>query len=366
MIVNTIIFTIFILFLYLLIEIISYVFTPERDVELDLGDLKILGKSGESVLGVLLQNEIMLPGSCGGKGSCGLCRCKIESSKVVATEAAILSKEEQAKGVRLACQHYLYEGFREVQLAKEVLNAVSMEVEILGIEKLCSTLYEFSFKRPNGFHFEAGNYLVVKVPSYEITIFGKVIKNFELLMRAYSISSGESSDRLKIIVALVYDNLLGEAIGLGSSWLFSRVVGDKVEIVGPYGDFGLQKTSKRKCFIAGGAGIAPVLSILESNDQLEAELWFGTRRESYEAYRGLLEGLRGKNGNFSYRIAVSDDEFTCQMVDEYFLGEYLKKPEDISDVEFYLCGPGKMIESTLVMLDKVGADRRSIFYDNFG
>jgi Na+-transporting NADH:ubiquinone oxidoreductase subunit F len=36
------------------------------------------------------------------------------------------------------------------------------------------------------------------------------------------------------------------------------------------------------------------------------------------------------------------------------------------DCEYYLCGPPLMIKAVLSMLDEIGVDPTSIFYDDFG
>ena len=62
--------------------------------------------AGSTLLNTLTDAGIFLPSACGGKGSCGVCTCKVISGGggVLPTELGHLSRGEAAEGVRLACQ----------------------------------------------------------------------------------------------------------------------------------------------------------------------------------------------------------------------------------------------------------------------
>ena len=60
---------------------------------------------GEKLLGALEHGGVHLPTSCGGAGTCGLCRVTVTGAgDVLPTERAALNETEIANGVRLACQ----------------------------------------------------------------------------------------------------------------------------------------------------------------------------------------------------------------------------------------------------------------------
>ncbi|HCX59538.1 MAG TPA: oxidoreductase, partial [Candidatus Cloacimonas sp.] len=63
-------------------------------------------KGGNSLLATLSDNQIFIPSACGGRGSCGACKCKVieGGGPLLPTEKPLLSKAEQAGSIRLGCQ----------------------------------------------------------------------------------------------------------------------------------------------------------------------------------------------------------------------------------------------------------------------
>ena len=63
-------------------------------------------EKGESLLDILLSDNLFVDNPCGGKGLCGKCRVRMLGDDVPAptpTEEKLLSVEELARGIRLAC-----------------------------------------------------------------------------------------------------------------------------------------------------------------------------------------------------------------------------------------------------------------------
>lgn len=77
------------------------------------------------LLDVLKKRNINIRSTCGGGGSCGLCRVKLLSTAPI-TEAdqRLLSKEELQQGYRLSCQAYLTDGLH-VELPHKSLEKLS-------------------------------------------------------------------------------------------------------------------------------------------------------------------------------------------------------------------------------------------------
>ena len=55
--------------------------TPKGEVKVDInhGEKELVTEPGSTLLATLGNNKIFLPSACGGKGSCGMCRCQVES-----------------------------------------------------------------------------------------------------------------------------------------------------------------------------------------------------------------------------------------------------------------------------------------------
>ena len=165
--------------------------------------------------------------------------------------------------------------------------------------------------------------------------------------------------------------------GIVSSWLFGLKPGDKVEVSGPYGDFGANASDREMVLIGGGVGMAPLRAII--HDQLERvgttrkiSFWYGARSRIDLFYADAFDDLAARYPNFSWTAALSDptpdDAWTgpTGFIHKVAYTSYLKTHPAPETCEYYLCGPPLMIQAVLGMLDECGVDDDSIFNDDFG
>jgi len=75
-------------------------------VEREDENKEIVIQGGSTLLSVLIDNDMEIPASCGGRGSCGFCKINLRSGggDILPTEEMFISKEERKTGTRLACQ----------------------------------------------------------------------------------------------------------------------------------------------------------------------------------------------------------------------------------------------------------------------
>lgn len=76
--------------------------TVEKDGESEVFEVE----GGDNLLTYLTEKGIEINSSCGGKGSCGYCKCRVTSGggTILPTEELYMSRQEKAEGMRLACQ----------------------------------------------------------------------------------------------------------------------------------------------------------------------------------------------------------------------------------------------------------------------
>lgn len=204
-------------------------------------DLVVEG--GQTLLSGLIENEIFIPSACGGKGTCGYCKCAVKegAGPVLPTEKTILTKEDLAENKRLSCQVKV-KGDLEIEVPDDMLNAKAYETKVTKIEDLTYDikLIEFELLGDEVVEFKPGQYMQFKIPETDE-------------FRAYSIASTPSDKKkLQFMVRLVPD-------GICSSYIHQQLeVGDEITLTGPYGDFFLQEDSKKDIVcIAGGVGVPP-------------------------------------------------------------------------------------------------------------
>ncbi len=141
--------------------------------------------------------------------------------------------------------------------------------------------------------------------------------------------------------------------------------------------FFAQDTENEMVFIGGGAGMAPLRSIIfdqlkRLNTSRKISYWYGGRSLKELFYLDDFEQLEKEYDNFSWNIALSDPlpedkwEGYTGFIHKVVYENYLKNHDAPEEIEYYLCGPPMMIEAVKVMLDNLGVEPDNIYLDDFG
>lgn len=366
------------------------------------GERVIMAELGEKLLAALDNGGVHLPTSCGGVGTCGLCRVQVSSTgpgdAVWPIERASLSDGEIAKGFRLACQTVV-RGDLDLTVSPELLVAKRWQCTVSETRTLAPLIKEIILDLPEGEHvdFPAGCYVLLKAPAFTLS-FSDIdigseyeadwqrmglrqlsVKNGSEERRAFSlVNRPGDKGRLILNIRLALPPLANPDAppGVVSSYLFGLSVGDTVQVSGPYGNFFVQDTDCEMIFIGGGVGMAPLYTHVY--DQLERakttrtiSYWYGARGLADLYYADEMEKLAQDHANFSWHVVLSDpapDEAWAGergFVHEVVYGKYLSTHPDPKNCEYYLCGPPLMIEAVHTILDKLGVSPEKIFFDDF-
>lgn len=205
---------------------------------------------------------------------------------------------------------------------------------------------EVTLKRPEGFEFEAGQYLQLGLPSL-------LYSDSAGRSRVFSIAS--SPLNTKDICVTFRDSGSGFKRTLKALKKNAPVV-----IEGPYGYFKLSKKSTRPMvFIAGGIGITPFLSMLQFAAAMELEapitlLYANSSKES-AAYLKELQELSKRSA--SIRIVS-----TLNRIDEQLLVSNVTDPYDSL---WYISGPPAMVDSARNQLMFSEIDEAMICFEEF-
>jgi Na+-transporting NADH:ubiquinone oxidoreductase subunit F len=358
---------------------------------------------GDTLLAALEEAGVHLPTSCGGKGTCGLCRVRIsggtEQDAILPVERVALKEPQIAQGYRLACQ-LIVRGDLEVEVPPELLVAQHWHCTVLESRALAPLIKEIVLGLPEQEHqaFPAGCYVIVVAPPYELDFDDIEIGppydadwqrmglrrlragSDSELSRAYSlVNRPGQSDRLvlNIRLALPPPKAPQAPPGVVSSYLFSLEPGDSVLASGYYGDFFIRDTDREIVLIGGGVGMAPLYA--HAHDQLERvqtrrtmSFWYGARSLKDLYYADEMERLAREHANFSWHVALSDpaadDDWDGDRgyIHTIIVDKYLGNHPAPGDCEYYLCGPPLMIKAICAELDRLGVSAQNIFYDDFG
>jgi propane monooxygenase reductase subunit len=140
-----------------------------------------------------------------------------------------------------------------------------------------------------------------------------------------------------------------------------------VDVTGPYGVFTLRDTDRPLVFIGGGAGMAPILSLLrlmvEEGVDRPAVYYYGAREEQDLFHLDELVELEAALPNFRFVPALSDAEWEGETG---LVTDVCERNEpDLGQVDAYLCGPPPMVDAAQEMLMRLGVDESRIHYDKF-
>lgn len=381
--------------------------TPKGKVKITInGKKEVEVQPGSSLLSTLANEQIFLPSACGGKGSCGQCKCRVTEGggSILPTEVGFFSRKQIQDHWRLGCQTKVNESL-SISVPDSVLSVKKWECEVVSNRNVATFIKEFVVRLPEGesLNFEAGGYIQVDVPKITVDfkdiavepeyredwdkmgLWNLQMRNPEPQFRAYSMANAPSEGNIIMLNVRIatppFDRKKGQFLnvnpGICSSYIYSLKPGDKVTISGPYGEFHVKETINEMMFIGGGAGMAPMRSqifdqVKTKNTSRKASFWYGGRSLRELFYVDDFTELEREHPNFSFHIALSEpkpeDHWTGDVgfIHNVIFENYLKNHPEPEEIEYYLCGPPMMISAVLRMLDDLGVPKENIMFDDFG
>lgn len=358
-------------------------------------------RGGTTLLGALVENHIYLPSACGGKGTCGTCKCKVihGGGDILPTELSLVNRKERKQQIRLACQVKVKQDL-QIRIPDEIFSIKKYQATVVSNDNVATFIKELVLKLDAGqsLEFKAGAYIQIDIPEYEAEFknfsvaekYKAAWKRYNLLTlkarsdepvnRAYSLANPPAESSLlkfTIRIATPPPDMEDVPPGVGSSYVFNLKPGDRVTLSGPYGDFFAKPTEREMCFLGGGAGMAPLRShirhqLLELNTSRRITFWYGARSRNEMFYDDEFKALEAQYPNFTYVVSLSDPQpedhwqgptgFVHQIARDTYLSEH----EDPTEIEYYLCGPPPMIAAVEKMLYDLGVEPEMIAFDKFG
>ena len=357
---------------------------------------------GGKLLTALADSGLYLPAGCGGKGTCGQCRLHVTrgGGQILPTETSLLSPREEREHVRLACQVSVRENM-VVRIAEDVFGVRRWECTVRSNRNVATFIKELVLELPRDedIEFRAGGYIQVECPPYHASfrdfdvdpqyrdewdrhkLWELVGSTSEPTTRAYSMANYPDEEGVLILNVRIATPPPGASKhvppGVVSSYLFSLKPDDRVTVAGPYGEFFAKDTDKEMVFIGGGAGMAPLRSLIfdqlkRLKSQRRISFWYGARSKREVFYKDEFDQLEREYGNFDWHIALSEpepeDRWTgpTGFIHQVVYDGYLKEHPSPEDCEYYICGPPLMNAAVIKMLEDLGVGHEDILLDDFG
>lgn len=358
--------------------------------------------AGGTLLGALSENKIFIPSACGGKGSCGVCEVTVKQGggTLLPTETAFVSRGEAKRGVRLACQVKV-RGDMKIEVPAEVFSVKKWECKVVSNRNVSTFIKELKLALPEGedVPFRAGGYVQITCPPHVVNYrdfdidpeFREEWDKFDLwrfrsvvaepVERAYSMANFPLEKGILLFtIRVVFPPDYREDIPPGkmSSWLFNLKPGDTVTAAGPYGEFFARDTDNEMCFVAAGAGMAPMRShifdqLLRLRSKRKMTFWYSSRNLRESFYLDEFHALEREHPNFKFHLVLSEplpeDNWTgpVGLVRHGVLRDmFFRNHPNPEDVEYYLCGPKVMNDAVIRLALDHGVDRENILLDDFG
>jgi Na+-transporting NADH:ubiquinone oxidoreductase subunit F len=357
--------------------------------------------TGQKLLAALADEKIFVASACGGGGTCGQCKLHIldGGGDILPTERDFMTRKEARGGMRLSCQVPVKQNMR-IEVPPEVFSVKKWECTVRSNMNVATFIKELVLELPPGedVQFRAGGYIQIECPAHELRFRDFDIeaeyhddwdrfnlwecrsKVAEPTARAYSMANyPEEKGLIMLNVRIATSPPKHPQLppGIMSSYIFNLKPGDRVTISGPYGEFFPSETNTEMIYVGGGAGMAPLRShifylLKQVATQRKISYWYGARSLREVFYQEEFDRLADENPNFTWHLALSDPlpeenwHGATGFIHQVLYDEYLGRHRAPEDCEYYLCGPPLMSAAVLKMLDELGVEQESIFFDDFG
>ncbi|MBA3564300.1 MAG: 2Fe-2S iron-sulfur cluster binding domain-containing protein [Gammaproteobacteria bacterium] len=325
----------------------------------------------ELVLDEAIKHGIRLPHNCRG-GACGTCKAQVLEGSVDHgwVMGFTITEEEKAEGKCLICQSRATSDVLKIRMLNPMPSAsagAAIEPQRFDAEVVSCVAVTPSVRR-----------LVVAVPPevdfrYESGMHMEIGTAGVSPHRTYSIAT-PADESGKPVSGLLEFYIVRHPGGASSGWIHEELcVGRHVTVHGPYGQFTLPSDiDDPMLLLAGGTGLAPILSILKNllarGHEREAVLIFSVRDASEVFAQDELRALAHRYSHFRYLITLTrQDEMPphAHWRKGRLQGFLAEEFPDLSGWWVLSAGSPTFVEACVVAVKAQGAYEERIFVDSF-
>jgi propane monooxygenase reductase subunit len=311
----------------------------------------------QTILRAAAEQGIMLMHGCK-EGQCAACKSFVLEGEDIEHDrysTFALPDYEKEEGYTLLCRAHAYEDLTiellnyDEEMIRSGLPIQQAVAEVAAIIPVTHDMRHLVLRLVEPDEVFPGQYMDISVPGTDE-------------VRSFSMANTSSKDGLLEFVIKVYPD------GLFSQFLDTRLaVGDRLDLTGPFGVFTLREGDADLVFIGGGAGMAPILSLLRSMAERgisrKAVFFYGARGQRDLCFEEELAAIADKLPNFTYIPALSDEDWDGE---NGLITDVVKRlTGGLAGAHAYVCGPPPMVEAALPLLETLGVPEKRIYYDKF-
>ena len=308
----------------------------------------------QTVADASYRSRINIPLDCR-DGACGTCKAFCESGEFDGGTYIddALSADEANQGYALPCvMKPRSDLVLRIASTSEVAKtqAATYVGRLTELTRLSPTTMALTLEIPNRdeLAFLPGQYVNIAVPGSDES-------------RSYSFSNAPDEKALTFLIKLTPG-------GVMSTYLTERAqVGDELTFTGPNGSFFLRETQRPVLLLAGGTGLAPILSILRTmraGTGRPVHVVYGVSTDQDLVELDTLERLAKEVENLTWQHCVADPASSA--THKGYVTSLIE-PEHLYDgeVAVYLCGPPPMVEAVRKHFADQGVEPAGFYYEKF-
>lgn len=309
----------------------------------------------QTVADASYRQRVNIPLDCR-DGACGTCKALCESGNYDGGTYIddALTADEAAAGYVLPCSmkpksDLVLQIASTSAVAKT--QAASFTGTIAALERLTTTTIRLSMEIPDRerLAFLPGQYVSIAVPGTSES-------------RSYSFSNAPDEKRLTFLVKLTPG-------GVMSGYLTERAsVGDELTFTGPNGSFFLREGERPVLLLAGGTGLAPILSIVRSvrdgGSTRPVHLIYGVSTDEDLVELQTLAELASQLDGLTWEYCVADPASSAP--NKGYVTSLMRDQHLYDGVgALYLCGPPAMVEAVRKHLAENGIAPAGFYFEKF-
>jgi propane monooxygenase reductase subunit len=325
-------------------------------------DIEMEVTEDDKILDAAFRQGIHLMHGCK-EGQCSACKSYILEGDLQMERYSTFAcnDAEVAEGYVLLCRAHAYSDCT-IELLNfdpdELLGGIPIQTfssRIAAIEPVTRDIVSLRLKSEQAFEFKPGQYLDIAIPGTDDH-------------RSFSMATTQSTPNEIEFLIKKYPGGRFSALLDGE-----LVVGDELSLTGPYGSSTLKDGHVLPVVcVAGGAGMAPILSILrhlrETGSTRPVRFYYGARTAADLFYLDVIKELGADLTGFEFIACLSESMDGADGIEaeQGNVTDVVERREaELPRCEVYLCGPPPMVDAALALLEASNVPNDQVFYDKF-
>lgn len=330
-------------------------------------DLQMEVAEDENILDAAFRQGIHLMHGCR-EGRCSACKSYLLDGDVQMSNYSTFAcnDAEVEEGYVLLCRSHAFSDCTIELLnfdADELLHGVPIQrvrTRVTALDAMTRDIVSLRVEavEPPTFEFKPGQYADIYIPQTD--------EHRSFSMASTQAQPGHIEFLIKKYPGGKFSDLLEDGIR----------VGDELTLAGPYGTSTLKDGHVLPVVcVAGGAGMAPILSILrhmsETASNRPVHFYYGARTPADLFYLAEIVEIGRSLRDFVFTVCLSESRNgdglpdTVTVEDGNVTDVVARNEGDMTKSDVYICGPPPMVDAALALLDSLAVPKGQIFYDKF-